>query len=129
MAYETWIIVCVLHAVVQENVAEVAGFVTMLVVISAIVSVVITCVCIYGARALGARRSSAQQEQSIYSNHELDAHCCRPSEVQLPVRGIPGSTGNLSLFCNEAYVQLQKSTPIDFIQQDDDVYEKLPDLD
>ena len=86
---------------------------------------VITCVCIYGARALSARRSSPQQEQSIYSNHEL---CCQP--VQRPIRGMPGSTGNLSLFCNEAYEQLQQSTPINFIQQqDDDVYEKLPDLD
>ena len=117
--------VCFLHVVVQEYSAAVAGIVTVLIIFSDRISVIITCVCIYGARSLCARRSSSQHEQSTpYANNEL---YCQPAE--LSVCGMPGSTGNLSLFSNEAYEQLQRSTPINFIQEDDDVYEKLPELD
>ena len=119
-----------MYSVVQDYGVAIGCFIAALVVLSAGTSLVITCLCIHGVRALGARRSSSQHQQST---HEVATHSCQlPPRAQLSTAArIPaGSIGNLSLFCNEAYEQIQlQSTPMDFIQQDDDVYEKLPDLD
>ena len=112
--------------VIQQNGGLAASICLGLIVIVTIATTAVTSMCFWRARAALSRSAQHHQQNNSrdHQDHELTTQA-RP--VKMPT-AMPGSNGNLSLFCNEAYEQIPGMKSSDMYQEDN-TCERLPDLD